>query len=327
MQPDNQARAIFALTGPNVQTDQIVVTEAGLTAGRVAEDNDLDLFDQKVSRNHLRFDLRDGVVYVTDLGSRNGTWLGDTRLTANVEQALDIGDGVRVGPYTLILREVITPQAAELPVPPPPELPPEPDPPEESQADDEFVLMPPLRRSIKEPPNGHVPNGLFAEDGYPIGFPKPPDGSNWLQYLPAIYSEDDFTGRYLLIAETIMTPITWIIDNFDLYLSPEVTPTEWLRWIASWFDLLLVPELPLERQRAVMDQIGWLFFRRGTRAGLERLLELYFGLKPEIHEDQLCHFTVRLHLSRLDWKIETSVIERLIASQKPAFVDYTLDIT
>lgn len=322
MQPDNQPRAIFNITGPNIQADQVIVTEAGLTAGRVAEDNDLDLFDQKVSRNHMRLDLRDGVVYVTDLGSRNGTWLGDTRLTANIEQVLDIGDGIRVGPFTLILREIVSPQSA-VPEPPPlPELPPEQA--VELEPLDDFVPMPPLQRSIDEPPNGHVPNGLFGEDGYPIGFSK--TASNWLQYLPEIYSHDDFTGRYLLIPETIMSPITWIIDNFDLYLSPEVSPTEWLQWIASWFDLLLVPELPIERQRAVMDQIGWLFFRRGTRTGMERLLELYFGMKPEIIEDQLCHFTVRLRLSALDWNIETSVIERLIASQKPAFVDYTLEI-
>lgn len=163
--------------------------------------------------------------------------------------------------------------------------------------------------------------------GYLVGVPKPPEKSNWMQYLPAIYSEDDFLGRYLLICESLFAPIVWMVDNFDLYLSPEVAPPEWLIWMASWFDLLLVPELPEARMRAVMDQIGWLFLRRGTRAGLERLLQLYFGVRPEIIEsDEPCRFTVRLPLSDSDVKVNTEVIERLITSQKPAFAAFTLEI-
>src|SRR5690606_24801437 len=151
--------------------------------------------------------------------------------------------------------------------------------------------------------------------------------STWMQYLPALYDEDDFLGRYLLICESLFAPISWMVDNFDLYLSPEVAPPEWLMWMASWFDLLLVPELPEARMRAVMDQIGWLFLRRGTRAGLERLLQLYFGVRPEIIEsDEPCKFTVRLPLSDSDVKLSPDVIERLITSQKPAFAAFTLEI-
>lgn len=163
--------------------------------------------------------------------------------------------------------------------------------------------------------------------GYIVGVPKPPEKSNWMQYLPAIYSEDDFLGRYLLITESLFAPLVWMVDNFDLYLSPEVAPSEWLIWMASWFDLLLVPELPEARMRAVMDQIGWLFLRRGTRAGMERLLQLYFGVRPEIIEDaEPCHFTVRLRLSDSEVKVNQEVVERLIRTHKPAFAAFTLEI-
>ncbi|MFN8529060.1 MAG: FHA domain-containing protein [Anaerolineae bacterium] len=166
-----------------------------------------------------------------------------------------------------------------------------------------------------------------TEESYPVGIPR--YRSSWLQYLPAIYSDDEFLGRYLLIYESILSPIIWMIDNFDLYLSPEVAPSEWLRWMASWFDLLIIPDLPIERQRAIMGQIGWLFLRRGTRAGLERLLELYFGVRPEILEnrDEPCHFVVRLPLSQSDNRIGREIAERLIASHKPAFASHTLEIT
>lgn len=166
----------------------------------------------------------------------------------------------------------------------------------------------------------------YDAQGYLHGVPR--DKSTWLEYLPALYADDDFLGRYLLIAESLFMPLVWMVDNFDLYLSPEVAPAEWLQWMAGWFDLLLVPELPEARMRAVMDQAGWLFLRRGTRAGLERLLQLYFGVKPEIIEDkEPCRFTVRLPLSESSVKLNHELIERLIASQKPAFAAFTLEIT
>ncbi len=168
----------------------------------------------------------------------------------------------------------------------------------------------------------------YDSQGYIVGVPRPPDKSTWMQYLPAIYEEHDFMGHYLLIFESMFAPLVWMVDNFDLYLSPEVAPQEWLRWMASWFDLLLRPELPEARMRQIMDQIGWLFFRRGTKIGLERLLQLYFGVKPEIIESRdACQFTVKLRMSDSDVKLSRDVVERLIASQKPAFAAFTLEIS
>ncbi|MDX2161434.1 MAG: FHA domain-containing protein [bacterium] len=181
------------------------------------------------------------------------------------------------------------------------------------------------------PPSSIPPNGTSAlaaaPENYPPGVPR--YRSSWLDFLPAIYGDDEFLGRYLLIYESILSPIIWAIDNFDQYLAPEVAPSEWLRWIASWFDLLIIPDLPIERQRAIMAQIGWLFLRRGTRAGLSRLLELYFGIAPEIIEnrDEPCHFVVRLPLSQSTTRIGREVAERLIATHKPAFASHTLEIT
>lgn len=163
----------------------------------------------------------------------------------------------------------------------------------------------------------------------------PTERSTWLQYLPAIFSEplpdrndvnhNDFLGRYLMIFESILNPIISMIDNFDLYLSPETAPDLWLDWLASWFDILLVPELPLERKREILRQTEWLYLRRGTRLGMRRLLELYFAVPVEIveFEDRPCEFEVRMVLDKSDLPLPDDIkyhlALHLIDTQKPGF--------
>jgi phage tail-like protein len=181
-----------------------------------------------------------------------------------------------------------------------------------------------------------VNNGLVAQTklrAYALELPT--ERSNWLQYLPAIFSEtmvdhnganhNDFLGRYLMIFETILNPITWIIDNLDLYLSPETAPDIWLEWLSTWFDILLVPELSSERKRDILRQIDWLYLRRGTRMGMQRLLQLYFGVPVEIVEspDQPCEFEVRMPLDQSELALsddrKSELAQQLIDSQKPGF--------
>ena len=44
---------------------------------------DIHVEDRGVSRNHVALELREGRVYITDLGSRNGTYFGSQRLAAH----------------------------------------------------------------------------------------------------------------------------------------------------------------------------------------------------------------------------------------------------
>ena len=165
--------------------------------------------------------------------------------------------------------------------------------------------------------NGH-------KEEFPVGLPR--DASTWMKYLPEIYSEDDFLGRYMLIFEAMMSPSIWAIDSFDLFLSPETAPLEWVRWMASWFDILIVQELPEDRQRAVLQQVGWIFKRRGTRAGLERMLELYFGVRPDITEPagEPFTFVVRFAVSKSPVKLDPGIIDKIIRAHKPAHLTYQL---
>ncbi len=65
-----------------------------LVVGRSSQSG-LSLLDGEVSRRHARFDTEGGVVYITDLGSRNGTYLNGERITESIE--VRPGDSVQLG--------------------------------------------------------------------------------------------------------------------------------------------------------------------------------------------------------------------------------------
>jgi len=293
-----EVKALFRISGPELETDEILVGRQGLRAGR-GSDNTLVLNHREISRQHMRVVWREDDAYlVEDLNSSNGVFLNDSRITSRLPQELSVGDVVRFGPFILTLEKLVFSQRIVRRIP-----------------------------TADERDGGETGADLLIEGmaiTHPPGIPR--DASTWLKYLPSIYSDDEYVGRFLLIFESIMAPITWHIDNFDLYLSPNIAGTEWLQWMASWFDVLLVPELPILRQRSILEQMGWLFMRRGTVAGMQRLLELYFGVSVEIIEDQLCHFVVRVPFSETDPLLSSEkLIRRLIDSQCPSFAAYRLE--
>lgn len=65
-----------------------------VVVGRSSE-CDLLILDPEVSRKHARFDAQNGVVYVSDLGSSNGTFLDERRLDDAIE--VRPGDTIDVG--------------------------------------------------------------------------------------------------------------------------------------------------------------------------------------------------------------------------------------
>jgi pSer/pThr/pTyr-binding forkhead associated (FHA) protein len=67
-------------------------------------DSDVVLRDPEVSRRHLRFDSRSGVVYAEDLASSNGTFLNGRRLSEPIE--IREGDEIDVGTTRLVVTSV-----------------------------------------------------------------------------------------------------------------------------------------------------------------------------------------------------------------------------
>ncbi len=180
---------------------------------------------------------------------------------------------------------------------------------------------PPPPRAFITSTNGHGP--LEHLEGIPR------HASSWLQYLPAVYSDDPFLGRFLLLFESVYTPDEWIVDNFDLYLDPKLTPVEWLRWLGGWVDIFVPPTLPEERQRAIVKELPQLFMGRGSKGSLARHLELAFGVEPKIEEpnDKPYTFTVKLKLGKDgNTSANRGIATQIIESQRPAHTFYTLTI-
>jgi ABC-type multidrug transport system ATPase subunit len=74
---------------------RLAIGPEGLTIGR-AEDNDLVVASERVSRHHARVEERDGGFWILDLGSRHGTAVNGTRLGAEPHR-LAGGDAIEIG--------------------------------------------------------------------------------------------------------------------------------------------------------------------------------------------------------------------------------------
>ena len=76
--------------------------------------------------------------------------------------------------------------------------------------------------------------------------------SSYLKYLPAIYSESEFTGRFLMIFESVLGPVEAMVKSLAHYFDPGTTPEELLPWLASWMRVDLNHNWPLERRRELV---------------------------------------------------------------------------
>lgn len=454
-----QLKAILRISGPEVPQDTIEVTGKGLKVGRLAA-NDLPLKHQKLSRFHAEFHISEGGLTVVDLGSSNGTQVGDTQLDPEKPHILNVGDVVRLGPFTLTVEDISAPppleqtvqveapkkgdvpeppmvtmavsskevekavkaeadeleatkkadekkakadakvtvqgevpveedddskpsdaatikprqdmldEAAEAPTPPPeptfvPEKPAESEPvssdvtivpkktdPPIVQYEEELPpaepLMPepdedvliqsfvPTGKAEKfkppEPPElpPRVPLSASSNGNMPEhleGLPR--DQSMWLEYLPPIYAEDEFTPRFLLIFESIQAPIEWLLDHFYMHFTATYAPPDWLQWFGRWADILVPAQIEEAKQRAIIAELGPLFLTRGTPNSLSRHLELVFDKKPSIKEpkNKPSTFEVVLSLGKSgDTEQNQKIAARIIESHRPAHTAYTLTI-
>jgi len=190
------------------------------------------------------------------------------------------------------------------------------------------AVSPPPSPPGEEPP-GPPPSPV--PEASPLRFDEvfgiPTDESRYLQYLPPIYQDQPFLGRFLLASEAVLTPIEQIVDNFDLYLDPAVAPPFFLNELAAWLGLTLDENWPVEKRRMILAEAAVLYLRRGTPAGLARHIEIYADVAPEILEpdDKPNHFEVILRLKK-GARVDRGTIDRIILAGKPAHATYTLQI-
>ncbi len=166
---------------------------------------------------------------------------------------------------------------------------------------------------------------------------------SYLRYLPAVYQEDeagrDFLERFLALFETLFDDIERTIDRLPRLFDPAATPSGFVRWLAAWLALAPDEAWPEERLRALLRRAPELYRRRGTRTGLQDLIELFTGRRPLIVEqfqlacaehpelrsvlarlygtDPYC-FCVLLPPPRVRSEEERRAVQRLVDAERPA---------
>ncbi|WP_027892600.1 phage tail protein [Calidithermus chliarophilus] len=295
----SRGQIIVQLQGATVQT--VDLTADSLTIGRVP-DNGLVLPIPPVSRHHAELRLTAQGPVIIDLGSTNGTYVGGVRLVAHQEFPLIPGIPVQIGPFVL----TYSPAAA-------PAVEPEAQP-------VSLAPVPEVEVAVEERPPAP------ARPTYPVPLPSVAP-SRYLQYLPVIFHDGDFLGRFLQIFEGIWEPLEWRLDHLPMYFDPRTAPASMVNWLGSWLGLELDERWPEERRRRLvaegMDLLRW----RGTRYGLSRWIETCTGISPSIEElpEQPFVFRVRLEVPP-GRELDPELLTELIETHKPAHAGYVLEL-
>jgi phage tail-like protein len=302
------------IAGPD--TSEIVELDPGTNSiGRQA-DSKIRLNHAMVSRQHAEIECAESSCQIVDLASANGTIVGGQNLPPNTPTPLTPGAVIEIGPFQLTYEQlVLEVESQPSPAEPKPKAKPKPKPEPEPEAE--------------PPPPPSIPPSRIVEKLEP-DYSQPPPGlsktsSRYLDYLPGIY-RTDFMARFLAIFESVLTPIEWDVDNFDIYLDPRTAPREFLPWLSSWFSITFDSTWSDGQRRALLSEAHQIFARRGTRWALSRVLEIYTGVQPEIVDldEKAAPFTFTVRIPLAEGDVDRLLVERIIDASKPAHTNYEL---
>jgi phage tail-like protein len=123
--------------------------------------------------------------------------------------------------------------------------------------------------------------------------------SGYLQYLPAVFQEDEesrrFLERFLAMFQSGFDDLNALVDTLGDLFDPHRTPAEHLPWVARWVGLLVDPEWSEAELRAQVAGAVRNYGRRGTADGLQASIRAYARIEARVVE----HFRLR-QLARLD---------------------------
>ena len=145
-----------------------------------------------------------------------------------------------------------------------------------------------------------------------------------LTYLPAIYRDDPFVGRYLWAFEQLLVDIEQRIDGVAQYFDPLQTPPQFLSWLSSWVAFTLRSDLDVDLQGKFLAKIVSLYRRRGTKDNLQLLLSTFTIGQPKIEEStdaaSVHKFKVTLNLPSKPEVVQRqrAIAQALIDLEKPA---------
>lgn len=266
----------LSITGP--EGTRLFHLPPGITRiGRMPE-CELPLDHPQVAERHAQIECGAAGCSLTDLNSETGTFLNGQRLTPGEPASWPPEGAVQIGPYQLVLAYVpaADPAAGEAPVRAA----------ELEPAGGSGTLLSPAAEWVPgeeavEPAPGSRSGTAGAGD--PLLELLPRRSQHLIHYLPAVYDED-FMQRFLALFESILLPLEWLVDHYDLILDPGTTPAGFLPWMANWYEMARRPCWSEAQRRALIQAGPDLYARLGTAWSVRRALEIYAGEAPEIIE-------------------------------------------
>lgn len=270
-----------------------------ITIGR-GPDNSLPLAHQLVSRHHAEIHINGPQPVLIDLGSSNGTYLRGVRLLPNQPTLLAIGDVFQIGPFSMVYQ-----------VP-------------DQRFDTEHALVVDLDQPAYVLDGAAAPTPIAPRIAHMPRYSRDRP-SAILPHLPIIFQENEFFERFLLIFESIWEPLEQRQDHIQMYFDPRTCPEPILAWLASWLDLSYTLHWPEGRKRRFLAEVIDLYRWRGTRYGLERIIEVCTGYVPRITELPNTPFVIDISVTiPPENRGDRDLIEQLVLAHKPAHIGFHL---
>jgi phage tail-like protein len=157
---------------------------------------------------------------------------------------------------------------------------------------------------------------------------------DWLiQQLPVGMVDDDFLVRFLSIFQDITNTLFHQLDTLPHMFDPTVAPDAMVRQMGHWIGVDAIdPSLPDLLQREAVLQYASLLPWRGTRRGMQGLLETVSGSPATVtdsggvyHEGEAPAAPphVRLEIESTGWLDDAGLVQ-IVRNELPATVTFEL---
>ena len=111
-----------------------------------------------------------------------------------------------------------------------------------------------------------------------VYFPR----ESYLQYLPAVFQEDEesrrFLDRFLSIFQTSFDGFDQQIDTLWELFDPFSVSDKYFPWLADVLALPVDSEMPIEQKRVLLKSAFQTYLLRGTARGFEKVIQDYTGI-------------------------------------------------
>ncbi|QGQ96638.1 hypothetical protein EHS13_18025 [Paenibacillus psychroresistens] len=109
-----------------------------------------------------------------------------------------------------------------------------------------------------------------------------------LSYLPAVYQEDPtsqyFLERYLSLFGTFFDEMEEEISEVSQYYDVDTISGEFVKWLGTWVGIHADEVWSESQLKELIRRSPELYQERGTKQGIEKMVEIYTGEKPLIVE-------------------------------------------